>query len=65
MAYRDRQWYINAIELQKTVVEKLRVFLERHMANCDHSLAASTCDDLKTALLKLNELENQFADKEA
>lgn len=65
MAYRDRQWYINAIEQQKTVVEQTRGVLERHMSNCDHSLAALTCDDLKTALLKLNELENQFADKGA
>lgn len=65
MAYRDRQWYINAISQQTAAVENSRRQLEKHLAYSDHSLAASSCDDLKAALLKLNELENKLADKGA
>ncbi|KVP96457.1 hypothetical protein WJ96_04335 [Burkholderia ubonensis] len=65
MAFRDRQWYINAIEREQKNVEQHRADLERHMGMADHSLAAMKCDDLKAALLKLNDLENHLADKGA
>ncbi|KVP16845.1 hypothetical protein [Burkholderia ubonensis] len=64
MAFRDNKWYMNAIQDAQKAVDHHRAELERHMSSADHSLAAMKCDDLKAALLKLNTLENQLADKE-
>jgi hypothetical protein len=63
MAFRDKQWYINAIERQQNVVTQNREQLTKLMESCDHSLAAMKCDDLKASLIQLNELENAMADK--
>lgn len=64
MAFRDKQWYMAAIEQARKNVEQRQSVLERHIASADYSLAAMACDDLKSALLSLNNLENQLADKE-
>jgi hypothetical protein len=63
MAFRDKHWYINAIERQQSVVAQNREQLIKLMESCHHSLAAMKCDDLKASLTQLNELENAMADK--
>jgi hypothetical protein len=63
MAFRDKQWYMGAIQRQTEVVGQRREQLNTLIESGDHSLAALKCDDLKAALLQLNELENAMADK--
>jgi hypothetical protein len=63
MAFRDKEWYIQAIERQQGIVAQHREQLTKYMESCDHSLAAMKCDDLKASLTQLNELENAMADK--
>jgi hypothetical protein len=63
MAFRDKQWYIDAIERQQNVVAQNREQLTRLIDSCDHSMAAMRCDNLKASLIQLNELENAMADK--
>jgi hypothetical protein len=65
MAFRDRQWYVNAIERAKLNVEQIRGALELYLANADHSLAMLKCEELKSALQSLVELEYRLAEKGA
>ncbi len=63
MAFRDKQWFMDAIQRQTDVVTSRRAEVNRLIESCDHSMAALRCDDLKAALLQLNEVENAMADK--
>ncbi len=65
MAFRDRQWYVNAIERAKLNIEQIRGALELYLANADYALAMLKCDELKSALHSLHELESRLAAKDA
>jgi hypothetical protein len=65
MAFRDRQWYINAIAAQEDVVARHRAAIDKSIECGEFSAAMMKCDDLKASLKTLNDLSNHFADKEA
>lgn len=63
MAFRDKQWYEQAIAAQEKVVTGHREAIAKSIEFGEFSAAAMKCDDLKASLNKLNDLSNHYADK--
>lgn len=62
MAFRDRQWYINAIEVQEKNVAEHRKAIDTSIECGEYSAAMMKCDNLKISLNTLNDLSNRLAD---
>jgi len=64
MAFRDKQWYDQAITAQEKVVAQHRAAIDKSIECGEFSAAAMKCDDLKASLIQLNTLSNRRADME-
>lgn len=63
MAYRDRDWFLNALHAAKCRVKDLNTRIAGHIASDEFDAARMLLTDFADALTDANETANQFADK--
>lgn len=63
MAYRDRDWFIKALEAAKARVSALQAKIDGHIEGDEFDAAKMLLTDLADALADANNTANQFADK--
>lgn len=63
MAWRDRAWYIQAIEKQQAAIAETRAKMDASIESGEYSMAQLHCDTLRAQLGSLNQVTNEFADK--
>lgn len=63
MAYRDRDWFIQALEAAKDRVAALQVKIANHIEADEFDAAKMLLTALADALTDANSTANQFADK--
>lgn len=63
MAWRDRDWYINAVDKSANDVFKIQHKINRHIECCEYDAAKMLLGDLSVALDAANRIANEFADK--
>lgn len=63
MAYRDRDWFVNALYAAKSRVKDLSTRIDGHIKTDEFDAAKMLLPDFANALTDANETANQFADK--
>lgn len=63
MAYRDRGWFIQALDRVKARVAGLQARINLHIESDEFDAAKMLLTDLADALTDANHVANQFADK--
>lgn len=63
MAFRDREWFIQALEQAKKRVAALQAKIDGHIAAEEFDAAKLLLNDFADALTNANSIANQFADK--
>lgn len=62
MTFRNKEWYEKAVAAQTDVVAQQQARINASIECGEFSAASIRCDDLKSALNKLNDLTNKLAD---
>lgn len=63
MAFRDREWFIQALERAKARVVALQAKIDGHIQAEEFDAAKTLLTDFADALADANSIANQFADK--
>lgn len=63
MAYRDKQWFSNALEAARARVALLQARINAHIQSDEFDSAKMLLTDFADALTDANYVANQFADK--
>ncbi len=63
MAYRDSDWFKNALYQARCRIRDLQARIARHIESDEFDAAKLLLPDLSDALSNANKIANQFADK--